>query len=238
HMITTLAGPAVNVVICVICAIVLILWLGGLGAVPWNPLHPFMPINRSLVISSAQVWLLTVYGLSYFLLLINLLPVFPFDGGRVLQAWLWPRKGYGNSMLIATATGMIGAVVIGLIGLFLEESWLLLMITVFGYMTCYQTRRMLREQGELAGAFGSDFGQQFTRLDDDRQAERKPGPLARWRVQRAAKKAECERQQEAAHERAVEAALRKVADCGLTSLTARERQVLEKETERQRRVNS
>ena len=112
HMVTTVAGPAVNVVFCAVCSAILAVWFGTLGAVPWNPLHPTIPVDRSLLFtaSSAQIWVMRFYGVSYFLLLINLLPVFPFDGGRIVQAWLWPRKGYHRSMLFASVVPVQGCV--------------------------------------------------------------------------------------------------------------------------------
>ena len=240
HMVTTVAGPLVNVIICALCSVVLVLWMGRLGAVPWSPLHPFLPVDRTVLLSvnTGQVWLMRFYGLSYFLLLINLLPVFPFDGGRIVQAWLWPRKGYHTSMQIATATGMIGAIVIGLVGLFLEESWLLLMIAVFGYFTCWQTRRALREGGDFGGgAFGYDFSQGYTSLDREETRASKPGFFARRRAQKEAIKAERECKRREKHDRAVERILRKISESGTASLTAGERRILEQETERQRAVS-
>ncbi|MFQ5463939.1 MAG: site-2 protease family protein, partial [Phycisphaerae bacterium] len=112
HMITTLAGPMVNVIFCAISSVALVLWVGRLGAVPWNPLHPATPVSSGVFPTLGQVWLMRFFGISYVILIINLFPVFPFDGGRVLQAWLWPRKGYGRSMEIATGTGMVGAIVV------------------------------------------------------------------------------------------------------------------------------
>ena len=116
HMITTVAGPSVNVVICAVCSAILVLWTGSLGGVPWNPLHPMLPADLTLLatVTEPQIWLMRFFGLSYFLLLINLLPIFPFDGGRIVQAWLWPKKGYVASMELATGTGMVGAIAIGL----------------------------------------------------------------------------------------------------------------------------
>jgi len=237
HMATTVAGPMVNVLICALCSVALVLWMGHLGAVPWNPLHPFVPVSSSLLLSAntAQLWIMRFFGLSYFLLLINLLPIFPFDGGRIVQAWLWPRKGYHVSMEIATATGMIGAIGIGLVGLFLEESWLILMIAVFGYFTCWQTRRMLREGGEFGGGeFGYDFSQGYTSLERVDTGERRPGFLKRRRARKAAAKVERERQRREDHEREVERVLSKISKSGLHSLSAKERRILEMETERQR----
>jgi stage IV sporulation protein FB len=236
HMITSVAGPVVNVLICAICSVVIALWLGRLGAVPWNPLHPTWPADTSILPTTAQLWLMRVFGISYILLLFNLLPIFPFDGGRILQAYLWPRKGYVRSMEIATSTGMIGAIAVGVFGLFIEESWLLLMIAVFGYLTCWQTRRVLREQGAVGmGEFGYDFHGGYGGYEDD--VEHAPGFFERRRQKRAAKKAARERQLREEREQLVESILKKVSESGLHSLTARERRVLEQETERKRTLS-
>lgn len=238
HMVTTVAGPLVNVLICMVCTAILVAWTGNLWAVPWNPLHPMLPVDLSVLAtaSMAQIWLMRFFGLSYFLLLINLLPVFPFDGGRMVQAWLWPRKGYAASMMIATSTGMIGAVVIGLFGLFTDQSWLLLMIAVFGYLTCLQQRRVLREQEALgAGEFGYDFSRGYTSLKgDDFQEEKEPGFFERRRANKAIARAKAKRQRQETREREIETILAKISQFGMDALTPQERSILEDETQRQR----
>ena len=236
HMITTVAGPAVNVVICAVCSAVLTLWFGTLGAVPWNPLHPMLPVDLNVLLtaSTAQTWIMRLFGVSYFILLINLLPIFPFDGGRVLQAYLWPRKGYAPSMALATTTGMIGAVVVGLFALFLEESLLLLMIAAFGYLTCWQTRRMMTEFGTVdPTGSGVDFSAQFS-FPADEPAARRPGYFERRRLRRQARKLKEEKQHMQEHARAVELILRKISESGISSLTPKERRILEDETRRHR----
>lgn len=233
HMVTTVAGPMVNVLICGLCSLAIVAWTGQLGAVPWNPLHPFTPVSPVLL-SEGQWWLLQVYGLSYFILLINLLPVFPFDGGRILQAWLWPRKGYRASMELATGIGMGGAIVIGLASIFQAES-LLLMIAVFGYITCWQTRRMAKYQEDFSdGGFSShgDFSDSWD------APERKPGYFERRRMRKASEQAERERNRLASVEHEVERILSKVSASGLASLSPPERRVLEEETKRQQSINS
>jgi len=235
HLVTTVAGPMVNVFLCMICSVVLVAWTGNLGAVPWNPLHPSLPVDRAvwLTATTGQWWVMRFFGLSYFLLLINLLPIFPFDGGRIVQAWLWKRKGYRLSMEIAAGTGMIGAILIGLFGLFAEESWLMLMIAVFGYLTCWQTRRMIREQGEFGGEFDPEFSAGFGGFEEEPR-ERKPGFLERRRLRKAAEEAERLRRAWEAREQQVEAALRKISQSGVDSLSPQERRLLEEETMRKR----
>ena len=235
HMITTLAGPAVNVVICMICTPVLVLWTGSLGGVPWNPLH-LGPIDSSIFPTTGQEWLMNVFSISYVLLLINMLPIFPFDGGRVLQAWLWPRKGYKSSMLIATFTGMVGAVAVGLVGLFLEQGWLLLMIAAFGYLTCYQHRRVIKLEDDYAiNELGYDFSRGYTSIDRAGDtATRGPGFFERRRRRKLEAEAERERRQREEDERAIEGVLAKISKSGMDSLTPKERRILEQATERQR----
>jgi Zn-dependent protease len=238
HMITTLAGPMVNVVICAIISAVLIAKTGRLGAVPWNPLHPTTPVEW-FSRSTLDIWLMRLYGVSYVLLLFNMMPVFPFDGGRVLQAWLWPRKGYTRSMEIATSVGMGGAIAIGLFALFTEQGILLLGIAAFGYLNCWQMRRMLRETGGVGtsetGEFGYDFSRGYASLDGQfRDERRRPGFFERRRLRRATRRAERERQRRADLEAEVERILSKVSNEGLRSLTPKERRTLETETQRKR----
>jgi len=232
HLVTTVAGPMVNVAICAVCSGILTLWMGSLGAVPWNPLHPTTPLDPMIFPTVGQAWVLRAYGISYFLLLINLLPVFPFDGGRVLQAILWSRRGFRIATEIATATGMIGAVVIALFGLFTDQSWLMMMIAVFGYVTCWQTRQALRDQPTFGfGAGDEDFGDAAT-LEAARP--RRANWWQRRRARRAAAQALQERRREEQHQARVEAVLAKVSQGGLTSLTPEDRAVLEEETRRKR----
>ena len=55
------------------------------------------------------------FNLSLFLF--NMLPVYPLDGGQMLQAILWPHMGYYRSMNFACVTGMAGGIFMGLVGL-------------------------------------------------------------------------------------------------------------------------
>lgn len=235
HLVTTLSGPMVNVAICGLSAGILAAWCGTLAAVPWNPLHPMRPFDPFLYLTQGQEWVLRIYGISYFLLLINLLPIFPFDGGRVLQAVLWKRKDFFTATEVATGVGMVGAVVVGLFALFIDQSWLLMLVAVFGYMTCWQTRRAIREQGaygvDFGGGFGPGLDHSSTGADNDRP---RLGMIARRRARKALRLAEQERIARQRHQEAVDEILRKIARSGLGSLTPPERKILEEETRRVR----
>ncbi|MCK4660575.1 MAG: hypothetical protein KAV82_13725 [Phycisphaerae bacterium] len=235
HLVTALAGPAVNVLFCLLTAAVLIVWTGSLAAVPWNPFHVFRPLDFAVFEAWAvQRWLVLFFGLNFMLLLFNLLPVYPLDGGQALQSILWPRMGYGRSMILASGIGMVGAIVIGLVGFFTETP-LLYFIAIFGYLTCWQQRRQLRMAGEMeTGPFGYDFSRGYSSLENggESASEAHPGFFARRRMKREARRQEnLQREAQERIER-LDHTLAKVRAQGLGSLTRAERRFLEEESGR------
>ena len=74
------------------------------------------------------------------LLLFNLLPIFPMDGGRMLRALLAMRLGLQRATRIASRVGQAGAVVLGLWGLGFFSEWgfepnlVLVLISVFVFL--------------------------------------------------------------------------------------------------------
>lgn len=231
NLVTALAGPMVNVVICATIAVALVALTGSGWSVPWNPFryaHPATPITSTL-----HLWLVIVFSISYLLLLFNLAPVFPLDGGRVLQCLLWPAKGYGDALKIATGVGMVGAIGFALLGL-LSGEVLLLAIAFFGYLTCWQQRQLLKMGAfEAENEFGYDFSRGYNSLERGDEP-RRPGFWKRRRAARAERRARRESEQLQRHRDMVEAILTKIRVSGSDSLTPEERRVLERETKRQR----
>jgi len=117
EIIVALAGPAVNVVI----AIVLIAFLGArfdLGDV-----SQIQEASSSLVARLAVV--------NVWLVLFNLLPAFPMDGGRVLRAALATRMSRVKATNAAAMAGQAMAVVFAFLGLFGNPLLLLIAMFVF-----------------------------------------------------------------------------------------------------------
>jgi Zn-dependent protease len=226
HFFVAAAGPLVNVGICLICGALLILFAGSLSAVPLNPFRFDFPVEllRSRVNVYVLYYTYQIYMISYVLLLFNVcLPFYPMDGGRLLQAVLWWKMGYGRSMQIATTIGMAGAVVAGCYGLFTGE-FILIGIAVFGYIACYQAKRAGFEAG--ATVIEEDYDLSAARVNPHAETKKKRGRFGQGSWER--------KQKQLAEEAAeVDRILQKVSDQGIASLTRREKKVLAQATKRQ-----
>jgi Zn-dependent protease len=70
------------------------------------------------------------------LLIFNILPIYPLDGGQILRSLLWFAMGRARSLMVATILGLVG--VAGFIGLAIfEQSVWLGAIAVFMLMNCW-----------------------------------------------------------------------------------------------------
>lgn len=118
EIVVALAGPAVNVVI----ALVLLLFLGG--HVSANDLDFLQDPGSNMLARVAMANVLLV--------VFNLIPAFPMDGGRVLRALLAIPFGFVTATRIAAFVGQVFAIILGLIGLMGNP--LLILIAVFVYL--------------------------------------------------------------------------------------------------------
>jgi Zn-dependent protease len=220
QFVTVAGGPAVNVVICLICG--LLLWF-KFGWLPWNPTR-FVPINLYFD-SWFNLWryAIWIYQVSWMLLVFNLLPIYPLDGGQLLQVVLWPKFGYFKSMLFATMTGMIGAVLMTAVGV-AAGGFFLIILGVGCFVTCLAMRRQVLAEGPYAFEDEPDYSAAYD------TGMPKPKRTSKRAVKRAAKRIAAERDE---RER-IDAILAKVSAQGMNSLTWLEKRALKKATEHQR----
>jgi Zn-dependent protease len=57
------------------------------------------------------------------LLIFNLLPIFPLDGGQILRGLLWFPFGETRSLQVASVIGLVGGAILGLVGLLAGSIW-------------------------------------------------------------------------------------------------------------------
>lgn len=151
----TAGGPLVNLFICAVTGGLMLILSKGHVTLPWNPMLAFggdaltNDMTYLFVLTNTVIYYLWwIYTTSLMLFFFNLLPIYPLDGGHILQTILWPKFGYYNSMNFACVTGMIAAgfmVLVGLMG-----NFFLIFLGIAGFSACYQTRMNLRETSDQA----------------------------------------------------------------------------------------
>jgi Zn-dependent protease len=97
--------------------------------------------NGPPIIEGGCLWLAASNAV---LLLFNLIPAFPLDGGRLLRAWLWRRRGdrYGATST-AARLGRIGGLLmmgVGPLELFLQGAWSGLWLVLLGWFLMFAAR--------------------------------------------------------------------------------------------------
>ena len=133
-------------------------------------------------------------------------------------------------MLIATTVGMIAAILMGLYAL-AKSQYLLLVIALFGYITCHQERQLVKAGlREEDNPMGYDFSGGFSTLPD--KTKRK-GWFTRWREKAKQGAWEAKRKEQELLEKRVDAILDKVKRDGINSLSRHEKKLLEDATRQQ-----
>ncbi|MBV8795459.1 MAG: site-2 protease family protein [Hyphomicrobiales bacterium] len=151
ELVVALAGPAVNLVI----GLALIL---ALGSAHFGDLEQIDDPKLSLLGRLAVA--------NIFLVVFNLIPAFPMDGGRVLHALLAMRVGGPRATEIAARIGQALAFGLGFLGLFGNP--LLLFIAIFVYIAAGAESQMSAANEALKGvSVGDAMETRFTPISID-----------------------------------------------------------------------
>lgn len=116
------AGPLVNVALAPILTVLAVLARNA----GWAESLP-----------NAYVFVRTVCIINYALLTFNLLPIYPLDGGQILQALLWFVLGRARSLFVVSIIGIIGVAGLGVLALAEGSVWLGV-LAVFILLNCWR----------------------------------------------------------------------------------------------------
>jgi stage IV sporulation protein FB len=223
YFITAAGGPLVNVLIFLITGGALLAltgsWLGGV--VP----HLFEIDLPTLTDGRQPYWLVALFLLhrvNVIVLLLNLLPMFPLDGGRIAQSLLWARLDYERATRAAAYAGMVIAIALVLVAAVLTlASWILIGVAAVGGLSSWWMLRQVQ------------FTQSFLgRLD---AGESNAPTFATNGTGEADPAEEQDAEGAATDAREVDRILAKIGQSGLSSLSRRERRLLRQATARRRR---
>jgi Zn-dependent protease len=181
-------------------------------------------------------WAFRIFWMNWVLFLFNMIPAYPLDGGRLLQAAVWARTDYRRGVVVAAYTGFGFAVLFLIVSIMVNES-LFLGLSLF---MLYSASRELMQLEMDEGPFGYDFSAGYTSLEKDDEPPpqpRRPGFISRWWQARKARKAAREAEQRQKDEERMDQLLEKIARSGQGSLTDEERQFLKRVSARKRNTS-
>jgi Zn-dependent protease len=115
------AGPLVNVA--------LIPVLGGLAVYSSLSTGDTAASDFSLLVRELNI-------INLVLLVFNVLPIYPLDGGKILRSLLWFFIGRARSLMVTVIVGFIGVVGLGVLAVLAQSPWLAVLV-VFAAMQCF-----------------------------------------------------------------------------------------------------
>jgi len=128
------AGPLVNVVLAPI-----LFGLAILGKnLGWDVSYP----DAYLLIENVTL-------INLVLLIFNLMPVYPLDGGQILRSLLWYPFGRANSLMAASIIGFVGVAALILLAIYTGSTWKII-IAVFIAMNCWGGLKQAQALAKLA----------------------------------------------------------------------------------------
>jgi Zn-dependent protease len=246
ELVTTLAGPLANLVTCGLCAFALVL-SGGESVV--GLLHPFSPKDILEVGPPLILGLKLTLWVNWLLVLLNLIPAFPFDGGRALRAGLMLiHPGIDGPRAIWTVARVAKITALGLVVLAVISvgtnpgnpipTWFALMLlAIFVYFSARKEEAMAHHSSSDDALFGYDFSAGYTSLEQSGpKTSTKPaaGALIRWWKRRRDQRDQRRREVEAMEDGRVDEILAQVHASGLESLSNDDRDLLKRVSARYR----
>jgi len=154
ELVVALAGPAVNVALAVL--------FGAIMFVRGAPVQPEQALEFRLGVVEQ------LFAINVWLVLFNMLPAFPMDGGRVLRALLAMRLGATRATDIAATVGKGMAILFALVGFLVPGYGMLVLVALFVWMGADAEKQAVRARAGLAGVpVAAVMVRRFAAVDPD-----------------------------------------------------------------------
>lgn len=252
ELVAILAGPLVNLIVALLCLAALLGYQQTHGVVPrssvlglLNPLRPPLPLGQPAVLAPT-IWLQLTMWINWVLFLVNLVPAFPFDGGRALLALFAMRPqapATRRPVLIVSAIAKVVAIGLLIVAWFVRNEsdpviplWFaLVLLSIFLFFSA-RVEEGQQEADELGEElFGYDFSQGYTSLERPEVHEPSiPGPLSQWRERRRQERLKRQQAREAEDDRRMDDVLARLHETGMENLSAEDRALLNRVSARYR----
>ncbi len=181
---------------------------------------------------------LMFFKANWLLLVINLVPVHPLDGGRMLQLVLSAKLRSDVARVWYLRAGATVGVSMVFGGLMSDNTWVMAAGALVIPLNLVESFQMQRQEYGEESFMGYDFSQGYTSLEqsntDEFEADDQPGVLARWRAQREEEKRQKQEEEDRDMERQLDLLLEKLHTHGDGSMTATEKRRLQDISERLR----
>ena len=219
-----LAGPAVHLI-----------WLLVFAPLAW-----WLPYGLVTLPDGADpLWFTAQLGFytNLSLMLFNLLPIFPLDGGRTARGLLALRWHPNRVTLWVTTAGMIGGGILVIVGLasVAVASTIMIVIGISCIFGSLHERRLARHaliyQGVQRHPWESD-PDAWQR--GGTPTEPQPGPLGRWLARRAERKAQRLAAEDRELSQQVDEVLERLQKVGMTGLSKGDKAILQRASKRHR----
>lgn len=119
------------------------LWTLAAGPLVNVALIPVLALVPAPAAPDAFQFLRALVYMNLALLIFNILPVYPLDGGQILHALLWYPLGRARSLMATTIIGLLGVVGLFAAAWLLGDLWLAA-ITVFILLYCWNGLKFAR----------------------------------------------------------------------------------------------